>query len=345
MKKIFVICVCVLLIATIFGASFSVLAAKGGGGGGKPPKEDPDPTPAEPAIAYRGKVGDNSGLCVMNADGSHQTHIPLPDGFGGIYGHCWSPDGTKIAFTAGLLNDSVMRLWSIDITVDAEENVHGSNVQQLVSEKIATNYLAWSPNGDMIAFLREHYGVNGAYYSIWLYHVTDGTTEKIFTDPDQISIAGDLLYLTWDPIGTKLAFVKDTRRIDSIMYPPEIRTIDISTKTVETVYSFPDNISPGFYYCGLDWANNDDKIAFNLMTWGNYHIAIYDISESSTTTLSATALSGTLSWSSDDSKIAYTYFDQGAKGKKPKEYINTIDVFTEETVTLAVGSMADWCIA
>jgi len=151
--------------------------------------------------------------------------------------------------------------------------------------------------------------------------------------------------LTWDPTGTKLAFVKDTGYIDSIWYPPKIKTIDIITNEVNTIYAFPYSSIYAHYSGGLDWTNNDDKLALNLVYWGNRQIAIYDISESSLTILSETGNGGTLSWSPDDSKIAYTYYDQSVKGKRPKFYINTIDVSTEETVTLGAGNMADWCIA
>jgi hypothetical protein len=48
MKKIFVVFVLALLIAILYGASFSVLGPKGGGGK-KPPADE---TPANPEIAY-----------------------------------------------------------------------------------------------------------------------------------------------------------------------------------------------------------------------------------------------------------------------------------------------------
>jgi Tol biopolymer transport system component len=343
MKKIFVAFVLVLLTATMFGASFSVLAPKGGCGGGKPPKDE-DPTPANPSIAYRGGSRDNFGLWVMDADGSHQTYIPVSDSLM-VYAHCWSPDGTSIAFTNGVMNDPYLYLWCIDITVDADGNVQGSNTRQLLTEGIGNCIPAWSPNGEMIAFFRIQETANGASVSIWLYHVADGTTEKIYTDPDDTSLAGGLLYLTWDPTGTKMAFIKDTRIINSIWYPPEIRTIDIFTKTVNTVYTFPESVLPSSYSGGLDWANNDDKLAFNFLNWNNYNIANYDISESSINTLTGTSYGGSYTWSPDDSKIAYSYIDPEVKGKRNKNNINTIDVSTQEIVTLGAGSMPDWCIA
>ena len=113
MKKIFVICVLALLIATVFGASYSVLAGKGGGG--KPSKEDP--TPAEPAIAYFRTGGKDIGLWVMDADGSHQTHIPIANYVYPWY-ISWSPTGASIAITSGPVNTVYMYLWTIDITVD-----------------------------------------------------------------------------------------------------------------------------------------------------------------------------------------------------------------------------------
>jgi Tol biopolymer transport system component len=340
MKKIFVIFVLVLLIATMFGASFPVLAAKGGG---KPPKEDSDSTPANPVIAYHGGIRDNVGLWVMDSDGSHQTPIPVPDGLW-VYAHSWSADGTSIIFTSPVINEPDVHLWSIDITVDEEGKVQSSNPKKLLNEKIGNCRPVCSPNGDMIAFFRTANTENGKSDSIWLYYMADGSTEKIYTDPDDISINGNLICLTWDHTSTKLAFVKDTSIIDSVWYPPEIRTIDISTKTVDTIYTFPDTNPISSFSGGLDWANNDDKLAFGLSNWNNYELAIHDISEDSLTPLSGTSLGGYYTWSPDDSKIAYSYYDSLAKGKNAKYYIKTIDVSTEEIDTLDEGSMPDWCI-
>ena len=335
MKKIVVVFVLALLIATIFGASSSVLAGKGGGG--KPPKDDPDPTPADPAIAYmRGSRTNPYELWVMDADGSHETHVPTPEGLW-VYYRSWSPDRTSIALTCPVINKPDLDLWCIDISLDEDGQVQGNNAQQLLTASIENGKAVWSPNGDVIAFTQSGNLMNDPPYSIWLYDVAEDTTEKIYTDPDDT-----LQYLTWDPTGTKLAFIKNAKIIDSTWYAPEIQTFDITTSTVDTVYTFPQSMYPLFYSGGLDWANNDDKLAFRY----NDGITIYDISDETYNTLSASiSTTGARfpSWSPDDSKIAYD--DTVYKGRKSVTYIKTIDVTTEEVNTLCEGRMPDWCIA
>ena len=328
MKKIYVVFVLALLIATIFGASSSVLGVKGGGG--KPPKDDP--TPADPAIAYMGDSRTNPyGLWVMDADGSHNTEIPIPDDLW-VYTRSWSPDGTSIALGIAIVNEPGLELWSVDITVDANGNVQESNIHRLLSDKIGNNKAVWSPTGDYIAFIRTETLYNDPPYSIWLYDVSDGSTQKIYTDADDT-----LQSLTWDPTGTKIAFIKNSKLVDQTWYAPEIQAFDITTSTLDTIYTFPQSMYPLSYSGGLDWANNDDKLALCR----NSCISIYDISDDSMTTLSKTTSGNSPTWSPDDSEIAYVFFS--TKGK-PKRYINTVDVTTGETTTIGEGSGPDWCI-
>lgn len=339
MKKIIVICVCLIMIATVFGASVSVLGGKGGQGK-KPPKDDP--TPADPAIAYYGGGRKDHGLWVMDADGSHQTHVPIADG---VYPFhiSWAPDGMHIAITSMPYNTVYQYLWIIDISVDENGEVQGSNARKVIQGNIRPGDAVWSPNGDKIAYVKAETFIQDPPYSIWLYNVGDGTTENIYTDPDDY-----LKYLTWDPTGTKLAFVKDPMRIDSVKDPPSFQILDVGTGDVETVYTFPDNGGlPSYYNGGLDWANYDDKLVFRKEGRFDYKIAYYDISDNEFTTLDASYYAVTPSWSPDDSLILYKFNEPG---RKRKVYINTIDVITEEITTLAEVSGPDvcgpdWCIA
>jgi Tol biopolymer transport system component len=332
MKKILKVFVCVLLIATIIGASFSNMV--GSGSGAKPPKEDPDPTPADPAIAYIGGSRKDFGLWVMDGDGSHQTHVPITDSVYPDY-MSWSPDGSSLALTSRPVNTVNMYLWTMDITVDENGKVQGSNAEKVISDSIRPGYSVWSPNGDVIAYSKATNPLEypDSPYMIWLYDVSDSTTEKIYTDPDD-----RLMFLTWNPTGTKLAFIKDAKHLDSTWYPPAIQILDVSAKTVETIYTFPESMYPFYYHGGLDWTNNDDKLAFVL----NGNIAIFDLSENDYEILdSGSAVYPT--WSPDDSKIAFEGVE--VKGEQNIQVIKTIDLSTGELNKLAEGRMPDWCIA
>jgi hypothetical protein len=139
MKKAIVLFVCLLMIATVFGATMSVMAAKGGnggGGGGKPPKDPPPP--ADPKIAY---VNGNA-LMVMNVDGARQTMIYE----GTVQGPNWSPNGDSIAFLGTYTTGVSRELWTIDISIVNDEPV-GSNPTLLYDN--AYYNPAWSPDGDI----------------------------------------------------------------------------------------------------------------------------------------------------------------------------------------------------
>jgi Tol biopolymer transport system component len=330
MKRIFVIFVLVLLIATVFGAAYSVYAPKGGGG--KPPEEDP--TLANPEIAYISGGRNDYGLWVMDADGTHQTHVPISDS---VYPWMmsWSPDGTCIAITSRPVNTVSMYLWSMDIAVDTNGKVQGSNAEKLLTESIRPGYVVWSPNGDLIAYSKANNYYEDPPYSIWLYDVTDGTTEKIYTDTDDV-----IEYLTWDPSGTKLAFVQDVHYTDTTGKSPKLVVLDVATKTADEIRTLTSSSYSRFYGGGLDWANGDDKIA---CIHNGVKIAIIDLSEETYDILESGA-AVIPSWSPDDSKITYQTFKYvKAKGRDVRvDIINTIDVSTEEVTTLAEGNTPEW---
>jgi Tol biopolymer transport system component len=331
MKKIYVVIVLVILMVAMFGASFSAIAPKGGGG--KPPKDEEPPTPADPEIVYSNGVRDSPySLWVMDADGSHQTPIATPEGLS-IAFKSWSPDKSSIALACPLVNHYDLYLWCIDISLDENGQPQGSNLRQLTTANMEYGKAAWSPNGDKIAFIQASNSQNDPPYSIWLCTVADGTTEKIYTDPDDC-----LESVTWDPTGTKLAFIKDTKIIDSVWYAPEIHVFDLTTRTLEIIYTFPNSMRPSYYNSDIDWANNDDKIAF----CDGHKIVYYDISDDSVTTLDQSFYAKYPAWSPDDSKIGYQFSDADAKGRKQKFYVNAIDVSTQEIVSLGEGTLPDW---
>ncbi len=337
MKRILVVCVCLLFVMSTLCASAVVFGKKPGDpGGGKPPKDE---TPADPAIAYHAGGRKDYGLWVMDADGFHQTHVPIAEG---VYPWVvsWSPDGASIAITSAPVNTVYCYLWIIDISVDENGEVQGSNARKVIPDSIRPGDAVWSPNGDKIAYVIAETDYSHPPYSIWLYYVADGHTVKIYTDSDSY-----LKYLTWDPTGTQLAFVKDPVLIEFPKDPPSFQILDVLTKEVETVYTFPDNTFQFYYYGGLDWANDDDKLTFRKDANEEYKITIYDISENGFITLDAGVYAGNPSWSPDDSKIAYQYHEQTGKRQV---YINTIDVSTQEITTLAKANGQcgpDWCIA
>jgi Tol biopolymer transport system component len=332
MKKLFVILVCLFMIATVFSVSFAVSAGKGGGG--KPPKDDP-PTPANPAISYYsyGDGGHKNGLWVMDADGSHQTLINE----GKALFRTWSPDGLTVAFENG-------GLWLMDFNV-IDGIPLGSNARKIASDTTFGDYRkpAWSPIDDVIAYVsaslyydenndyhQKHHiklidpvPVNNEYQSTEIY----STTDELISSP------------TWSPDGTELAYIKHS-------YPPliggqfiSIEILTISNREVTAITELSAEDLGVTDVIGLEWSSTqNDVLAYST----GPEIYTLDLD-----TLTSEYLCDGInpSWSPDDSLLAFVEIVPG-KGNKGDTYnIKTLDLTTSEVTHFAKGLCPDWMVS
>jgi Tol biopolymer transport system component len=72
----------------------------------------PSPSPDGTKIAWRNDRTGNFDVCVMNADGSHQTN--LTNHSGTDRQPSWSPDGTMIAFASDRSGNYEVRSMNAD---------------------------------------------------------------------------------------------------------------------------------------------------------------------------------------------------------------------------------------
>jgi Tol biopolymer transport system component len=161
---------------------------------------------ASPALSARSSVaaaapsskiafiseGSGGGYCgvvyVMNADGSGQRRlVNTAESCGGELDHSWSPDGRKIAFTAW--SDKGHDMYVI--------NADGSGQQRLSSDPEWESGLAWSPDGEALAFI-----AGGRFADIYVMNA-DGSGRR--------RLAGDATYgeLAWSPRSDKIAFARE----------------------------------------------------------------------------------------------------------------------------------------
>src|SRR6266516_2142075 len=151
-------------------------------------------TKANGKIAFARHDRNGYGIYVMNADGSNQTRLidgEALDRHPIILSPAWSPDGTKIAFTASS-NSSYGYIYVM--------NADGSNPTRL-SENQFDNRPAWTPDGTRIAFDSTR---NGSW-EIWIMNA-DGSNQIQLT-----SSPFNGFNPAWSPDGTKIAFASDTR--------------------------------------------------------------------------------------------------------------------------------------
>jgi hypothetical protein len=144
-------------------------------------------TCAEPfELAYSVGVGAASDIKVTNSTSDFIK--PVVSTIGRDFDPAWSPDGRKLVFAGGLLENS-------DIYVaDAD----GSNRIQL-TDHVARDYRpAWSPDGKSIAFVSERTGDPEIYVM-----KADGSDQVRITTHNGVDIDP-----AWSPDGSKLAFAR-----------------------------------------------------------------------------------------------------------------------------------------
>lgn len=143
---------------------------------------------------YLGLRGDGPpNIYVMNADGSDQMLVARQ----GRHAR-WSPDGQWIAFEC--LRDGN---WDVCIV-----GADGSGERQLTHDSMCESDIAWSPNGQIIAFVKA----NGVLDCIMLdsdsrdiYTVNmDGTVQTNLTDTSNCSE----YFPSWSPDGRHILFVR-----------------------------------------------------------------------------------------------------------------------------------------
>jgi TolB protein len=160
------------------------------------PTPTPSPTPPPgngPRIVYAS--GLPSQISVINVDGSGKTQ--LTNSAGNSTYPAWSPDGSKIAFSAPYQENRYIGI--------AVMNADGNDLHVLGSENTFLDYFpAWSPDGTQIVFASaggDHIDVMNA----------DGSGRHRLVTKAQGEAYG---HLSWSPDGTRIAF-ESTRPRDA----------------------------------------------------------------------------------------------------------------------------------
>jgi dipeptidyl aminopeptidase/acylaminoacyl peptidase len=199
-------------------------------GAEKEPSENPEWSPDSQAIAYRGRVGDKSGLVIAKADGSGArwvadmtgTNAPLP---GSGRTMAWSPDGKRIVFVSSVPGPETADATGDPMVItrylykpDAAEgmthfndnrrlhlflvDVASGRVEQLTDGVYYEHSVDWSPNGQEIAFLTNRDADHDEFfnYDVYAIRAADKALRRI------TATESNEYRPRWSPDGRMLAF-------------------------------------------------------------------------------------------------------------------------------------------
>ena len=164
-----------------------------------------------------------SALSIVEMDGSSRRRDIRLNGIGEIYNPSWSPDGTRIVFSAMKSGASNLFVYS----------VADGSVTQLTDDEFADLHPAWSPDGKTIAFASDRFTTS-------LENLTFGPVRIALLDVETRVIRpltdstedGKQISPQWSPDGKAIYYVADSDGVSNI-YRVELANGDIRQVTSE----------------------------------------------------------------------------------------------------------------
>lgn len=132
-----------------------------------------------------------SNIYTVKVDGSDLTNLTagLPGDLTDRREPAWSPDGSRIAFTA--VRDGRHKIWTM--------GVDGSNLTPVTSDAGFDMTPTFSSDGQKIAFVRYNAANPTLGDDIMIVAATGGA-------PTRLALAGDQRFPAWSPDGSLIAF-------------------------------------------------------------------------------------------------------------------------------------------
>ncbi len=219
-----------------------------------------------------------TNIWIMSADGSAQRRLSQGNIACGL-DPAWSPSVQRIAFN--LITDCYLGFLTAHVAVI---NVDGSAQRSLAMGPVLNERLAWSPDGQKIAFVSGRDGNKGVYVMNADGSAPTNLTSTAANDDDP----------QWSPDGQKIAFVSE-RDGNGEIY---VMNADGSAQTNLTNNAALDR--------NPQWSPDGQKIAFVSDRDGSKGIYVMNADGSAQTYLtSAAGNDDDAQWSPDGQKIAF----------------------------------------
>jgi len=308
----------------------------------------PEPGPLLPyKIAFWGRRSEIDGsqdweIYSMNSDGSQQTQ--LTKNSADDWGHRWSPDASKIAFSSRRDGD-----WEIYVmNADGSKQINLSQSHKIGAD--SDEFPAWSPDGSKIAFASTRNGKHQIYVMN-----ADGSEQKNISNAPFEDIKP-----VWSPDGKKIAFysydgkwnllvmeangsdqiiLADAQEDEGPKWSPDAGRI-LFTRNSDIIVRYPNREENLSNHPADDafpvWSPDGNRVAFSSKRDGNWEIYTMNKDGSGLTRLTHSDKSDVMpSWSPDGSWI--TFMSDRDSSPKFEIYVMKADGKNQTRLTYKSG--------